>query len=121
MTTLIYFLALFTIVGLFVTIYRFFKFLASFLSLISKTNEVAREAPCGDIFTGGFLSMWRVLRHQDNAHARKTLLKNGGLLICSFALTMGAAWMLVALNSKHCALGMTKMSSAWAEIVICGS
>ena len=121
MTILIYMLMLLMVIGFIITIYLFFKFFASFLSLVSRTNEVAREAPWGDIFTGGFFSMWRVLRHQGNAHAGNALLRNGGLLICSLVLTMGAAWMLSTLNSKYCVIGMTTKSSDGAVVEVCKS
>ncbi|SLN43827.1 hypothetical protein RUM8411_02002 [Ruegeria meonggei] len=119
MSTIIYALLVVVLVGMFVTFYCFIKFLASFTSLISATNQSVTEQPWDQVLTGGFLSMFRVLRHQGNNHARNTLLKNTVFFFGSFALTMGAALLLIQLNSEHCAIPMTTKSSNGDVTTIC--
>ena len=102
MATFIYVLLLVVIFSLLVTTFGFFKFFASFSSLILTSRATSRGALDGA--TGGFISFFRVLSHTGNRDARKALIRNAVFLISSFAVTMGAALLLVELNSKHCVL-----------------
>lgn len=121
MGAVIYFLYLIVIVGLFVTFFRFFKFFASFLSLISTTMETGREMPRKNALTGGLGPMWRVLRHKGNAHAGKVLVRNMALFFGSFAVTLGAALLMIDLNAVYCVLDMTHTSLEGTVIAICNS
>lgn len=119
MTAIIYIILLVVVIGLFLTILHFFKFFASLTSLVITTNETARETPWEYILTGGFLSMWRVLRHDGNMHARNVLFRNAKLFFGSFALTVGAALLFIDMNTKHCVLAMTQTSSDGNVTEIC--
>ena len=116
---LIYFLKTVSILGLFVTIFWFLKSFASVSSLTHTVNETAKETPVKDLVTGGLFSTFRVLRHGNNRHAKNTLLKNVGMFLGSFVITMGAALLMVHLNTKHCAFNMTKILSDGTEVTLC--
>ncbi|WP_432449495.1 hypothetical protein [Aliiroseovarius marinus] len=118
MATFIYVLLMVVIFGLLVTVFWFFKFFASFSSLIFTSHATARGT--WDVATGGFISLFRVLRHTGNRDATNALLRNAMFLIGSFAVTMGAALLLVELNSTHCVLNMIQTASDGTVTVICG-
>lgn len=119
MATFIYVLLMAVIFGLLVTIYWFFKFFASFLSLIFTSHAAARGT--WDVATGGFISFFRVLSHTGNRDARKALLRSAMFLIGSFAVTMGAALLLVELNSTHCVLNMVRTASDGTVAYVCNA
>ena len=58
MTALIYLLMLSSVLGVFYSMFRLLKLMASFASLISTTNETGRERPWVWVLTGGFVQMW---------------------------------------------------------------
>jgi hypothetical protein len=118
-TAIIYSLMLLVVVCGFLTIYLFLKFLASFLSLTSTSFDAGRDTPWASRLSGGFIPMWRVLRHKGNAHARKVLLKNAVFVTASFALTMGAALFMTDLNEKHCVISMTRKSADGITVTMC--
>mmetsp|Transcript_28506 Transcript_28506/g.53522 ORF Transcript_28506/g.53522 Transcript_28506/m.53522 type:complete len:113 (+) Transcript_28506:4584-4922(+) len=105
------------IFGLLVAIFWFFKFFATFSSLIFTSHATARGT--WDVATGGFISFFRVLSHTGNRDARKALLRNAMFLVGSFALTMGAALLLVELNSTHCVLNMVRTASDGTVTAVC--
>lgn len=119
MTALIYLLMLTTVIGVFYSIFRFFRLMASFASLISTTNEVGREQPLVWVLTGAFVQMWQVLRHSGDAYATKTLFKNLIVAIGSFAFTFASAATLKSLNTKYCVFNMTTSHSDGTGEVIC--
>ena len=119
MTTFIYILLIVVVFGLPVTMYCFLKFLASFSSLIFTSNAAARGTL--DVLTGGFISLFRVLTHTGNRDASNALIRNAVFLIGSFAVTMGAAFLLVELNSKHCVLNMAQTASEGTVTSVCNA
>lgn len=118
MAVIIYALLLTVIFSLCVVIFYFLRFMASVLSLIGTINETARDNPW-DHATGGFFSMWRVLRHENNAIARNRLLKNMAVFFGTFAFMMAAGLLLITLNTEHCILSMIETSSDETQTVIC--
>ena len=117
MATFIDVLLIMVIFGLLTTIFWFFKFFASVSSLISTSNTTARGTL--DVITGGFISFFRVLSHTGNRDARNALIRNAVFFIGSFAVTMGAALLLVELNSKHCVLNMDQTASEETVTSVC--
>ena len=63
--------------------------------------------------------MWRVLRHENNAMARNTLLKNLTFFSGAFVFMMVAGLLLITLNTEHCVLSMIETSSDEIQTVIC--
>ena len=118
-SAIIYILLIVVLVGMFATFYCFIKFLASFASLVSATNQAAAERPADLVLTGGFLSLLRVLLYRGNNSARNTLLKNTAFFFGSFALTMGAAFLMVQLNDEHCVIPMTTTSANGEVTTVC--
>lgn len=119
MVTFIYILLMAAIFGFLITIFWFFKFFASFSSLIFTSRATARGT--WDVATGGIISFFRVLMHSGNRNARQALLRNAMFLITSFAVTMGAALLLVELNSKHCVLNMVRTASDGTVTSVCNA
>jgi len=119
MATLIYLLLIISIFSTFITIYRFTKFFASFSSLISTTSETCRDMPWKHVLTAGFLSLWRVLRHDGNAHAVRVLARNAALFFVSSVAMIIVYLLLDHLNAKYCVLPMTKVTSEGATSIVC--
>jgi len=119
MTGLIYVFVMIAIVGMFLSMFFFLRFLASFSSLIFSANDLGRGRPLENALTGGFGPMWRVWQDKGNAHPRQTFLKHLALFFGSFVVTMGAVFLVVHLNTTHCAFGMTKGSPDGTVKVVC--
>ena len=117
MTTVIYSLFTVTVLGALLSFFLFFKFLASFSSLLFTYHATARGT--WDIVTGGFVSFFRVLFHPRNHDATKALFRNAVFLIVAFGLTIGAALHAIELNSTHCVFDMVQVSSDGTSTVIC--
>lgn len=119
MDVVVYLLLVIVVVGLFVTLFFFLKFMASFSSLIFVARDTGRDRPLENVLTSGFGPMWRVLRFKRNAHAGRTLIKHLAIVCGAFAATMGAAMLMTNLNTKHCVFSMTQTSSDGTEKVVC--
>ena len=107
------------VLGLFVPFFFFFKFLVSFFNLFLIAKETGRDRPWEHVLTGGFSSMWRVLRHNGNGHATIAHFRSLALFLGSIGVTIGAGFLLIDLNTKHCVLPMTRISSDGTVAIIC--
>jgi len=117
MTAFIYMLVFAATVGLLLTIIWLLRLLASFLSLFS--TSYSRASGTWDVATGGVVSFWRVLGDGKNRQARRTLLRSAAFTTIYFVVTMGAASLLIELNSRHCVLDMTKTDRDGTVTSVC--
>jgi hypothetical protein len=121
MDVLIYVVLTIVIVGMFLTMFFLLRFFASFSSLVFSANDLGRGRPLENAMTGGLGPMWRVWQDKGNTHPRQAFLKHLALFLGSFVATMGAALLVIHLNSKHCVFSMTSVSRDGTVTVVCPS